>query len=105
MIKIKKYNDNSVTNLDPRLPPIFSNVLRLVTVHEGLAHPPITFRLWLGIKNFRASPEFASLPRVYDDCIFDDDFPDHLSGLQKWNGAAETLNKNPTDINNKLTCK
>ena len=25
-----------------------------------------------------------------------------LSGLQKWNGAAETLNKNPTDINNKL---
>ena len=26
----------------------------------------------------------------------------YTSGLQKWNGAAETLNKNPTDINNKL---
>ena len=26
----------------------------------------------------------------------------YTSGLQKWNGAAETLNKNPTAINNKL---
>jgi len=26
----------------------------------------------------------------------------YTSGLQKWKGAAETLNKNPTDINNKL---
>jgi len=94
-----------VTDLDPRLPISLSIILWLITVPEYLVQPPITFRLWLGIKNFRASPEFASLPRVYDDCIFDDDFPDHLSGLQKWNGAAETLNKNPTDINNKLTCK
>jgi len=28
----------------------------------------------------------------------------YTSGLQKWNGAAETLNKNPTAINNKLMC-
>ncbi|EMD85012.1 hypothetical protein COCHEDRAFT_56715, partial [Bipolaris maydis C5] len=56
------YNDNPVTNLDPRLPPIFSNVLRLVTVHEGLVHPPITFRLWLGILSSRAFPEFGNLP-------------------------------------------
>jgi hypothetical protein len=28
--------------------------------------------------------------------------PSYTSGLQKWKGAAETLNKNPTDINNKL---
>jgi hypothetical protein len=28
----------------------------------------------------------------------------YTSGLQKWKGAAETLNKNPTDINNKLIC-
>lgn len=26
----------------------------------------------------------------------------YTSGLQKWKGAAETLNRNPTDINNKL---
>jgi hypothetical protein len=26
----------------------------------------------------------------------------YTSGLQKWKGAAETLNKNPTDINKKL---
>ena len=26
----------------------------------------------------------------------------YTSGLQKWKGAADTLNKNPTDINNKL---
>ena len=104
MIKIKKYNDNPVTNLDPRLPPIFSNDLRLVTVHEGLVHPPITFRLWLGILSSRAFPEFGNLPRIHDVSIFGDDFPYHPSGLQKWNGAAETLNKNPTAINNKLMC-
>lgn len=28
----------------------------------------------------------------------------YTSGLQKWNGAAEILNKNPTDIINKLIC-
>jgi hypothetical protein len=28
----------------------------------------------------------------------------YTSGLQKWNGAAETLNKNPTAINSKLMC-
>jgi len=41
------------------------------------------------------------LSRKHNDSVLDD-FPDHQSGLQKWNGAAETLNKNPTDINNKL---
>ena len=30
--------------------------------------------------------------------------PSYTSGLQKWKGAAETLNKNPTDIINKLIC-
>ena len=38
-IKKKEYakinkNDNPVTDLDPRLPPIFSDVLRLVTAYE-----------------------------------------------------------------------
>jgi hypothetical protein len=47
------------------------------------------------------SPEFGSWSRKHDDSVFDD-FPFHRSGLQKWNGAAEILNKNPTDINNKL---
>ena len=28
----------------------------------------------------------------------------YTSGLQKWKGAADTLNKKPTPINSKLTC-
>jgi len=49
------------------------------------------------------SPEFGSWSRKHDDSVMDD-FPNHPSGLQKWNGAAETLNKNPTPINSKLMC-
>jgi hypothetical protein len=45
-------------------------------------------------------PEFGNWPRKHDDNVFDD-FPNHLSGLQKWKGAAEILNKNPALIINR----
>jgi hypothetical protein len=83
-----------VTDLDPRLPTFFSEVLRLVTLYERLIHPPAAFRLWLGTLSSRVSPEFGSLSRVHDASA--NDFPDHCSGLQKWKGAALIFTKNPT---------
>lgn len=63
----------------------------------------MSFSPWLGTLRSRASPEFGSCPRTYDNSDFDD-FPNHRSGLQKWKGAALTLNKNPTDIISNERC-
>jgi hypothetical protein len=43
-------------------------------------------------------PEFDNLSHIYD-------FPDHMAGDQKWKGAADTLNKYPTDIISKAKLK
>ena len=48
-------------------------------------------------------PEFGSFPRIHETSVLND-FPDHTSGLQKWNGADDILNKRPTDIITKDNC-
>lgn len=64
----------NIIDLDPQLPISFSRTFWLITLHEWLIHPQITFRILLGIKSFKVSPEFDSLTHI------DNDFPNHYAG-------------------------
>ena len=48
-------------DLDPRLPSLFSEAFKLITLHDLLFHPQILFRILFGTRSSRASPEFDNL--------------------------------------------